>query len=84
MENHWKPGEPAPQQGYYLAHNVFGSPSKPRWVVRCEAGETLPKSGRGYTWLLVGKIGEPDGAATDKTLTADIHAASPPEAGAVA
>ena len=30
MENQWVPGEPEPQQGYYLAHNVFGSPSKPR------------------------------------------------------
>ena len=68
MEYHWPPGEPAPQQGYYLELNVFGSPSKPRWVVWCEAGETLPMSGRGYTWLLVGKIDEPDDTATDKTL----------------
>jgi hypothetical protein len=82
MENRWEPGKPAPQRGYYLAHNVFGSPSVPKWVVSCEAGETLPMSGRGYTWVQVGKIDEPDHTATDEALTADTT--SPPEAGAVA
>ena len=73
MEDHWEPGKPAPQQGYYLAHNVFGSPSVPRWVVWCEARETLPMSGRGYTWRQVGKIDEPDDtAATDKIAPAPV------------
>jgi hypothetical protein len=84
MENHSEPGAPAPQQGYYLAHNVFGSPSTPRWVVWCEAGETLPVSGRGYTWRL---IDESEDAATDRArrlVPADTDAASRPKAGAVA
>lgn len=84
MENHSEPGEPAPQQGHYLAHNVFGSPSMPRWVVWCESGETLPVSGRGYTWRLVGKIDEPVDTATDRArrlVPADTHASSPRKLG---
>ena len=55
MGNHRKPGDPAPQRGYYLEHlehNVFGSPSNPKRVVRCEKGALLPECPRGFTWLL--------------------------------
>jgi len=52
MGNHRKPGDPAPQRGYYLEHNVFGSPSIPRRVVWCEKAVLLPECPRGFTWLL--------------------------------
>jgi hypothetical protein len=39
MKGHINPGDPAPEQGHYLEHNVFGSSSYPRRVVWCEAGE---------------------------------------------
>ena len=52
MGNHRKPGDPAPQRGYYLEHNVFGSPSIPRRVVWCGKAALLPECPRGFTWLL--------------------------------
>ena len=52
MGNHRKPGDPAPQPGYYLEYNVFGSPSNPKRVVWCEKGALLPECPRGFTWLL--------------------------------
>jgi hypothetical protein len=41
MRGHIKPDDPAPEQGHYFEHNVFGSSSYPRRVVWCEAGELL-------------------------------------------
>ena len=58
MENHLKAGDRVPQQGYYLEHNVFGSPSLPKRVVWVEAGGILPMTGRGFTWLLIQNINQ--------------------------
>jgi hypothetical protein len=46
-----QPGDPAPQDGAYQDHNVFGTPNGQK--VTLLAGERLPPLPIGFTWKLV-------------------------------
>jgi hypothetical protein len=50
-----QPGDPAPQDGAYQDHNVFGTPSGQTVTLR--AGEFLPPLPIGFTWKLVDHAG---------------------------
>lgn len=60
MQSDLKPGDPAPEQGKYIELNVFGSATFASRVVWREAGESLPTSARGFTWIQIEKWKEPE------------------------